>query len=152
MDISIVQAKAEEFHIVAELVQQLLIELEPAAEEQIRGMNLAEVAESLLSEGRVIAFLARTEGQLAGLLTLHECAAIYAGGIFGEISELYVVPEYRSGNIGHRLLDAAAERGRFLGWKRLEVGTPPAESSPGTIRFYQREGFLSVGSRLRLAL
>ncbi len=49
-----------------------------------------------------------------GVITLHECAAIYAGGIFGEISELYVKPEFSSLKVGELLLASAIEYGKDL--------------------------------------
>ena len=42
-----------------------------------------------------------------GVLTLNECAAIYTGGKFGEIPELYVELNLRSAGIGPMLLEAA---------------------------------------------
>ena len=47
-----------------------------------------------------------------GVVTLNECAAIYSGGRFGEISELYVVPDYRSKGVGAMLMEAAVALGR----------------------------------------
>lgn len=41
------------------------------------------------------------------MLTVNECMALYAGGPFGEIAEVYIVPAYRSSSIGGRLVDAA---------------------------------------------
>ncbi|WP_432470375.1 GNAT family N-acetyltransferase [Amphritea sp. HPY] len=112
-------------------------------------MQLGQVTQTLLSSSKIWAFLARHDEQTVGGITLHECAAIYAGGVFGEISELYVKPQYRSSEIGSLLLKAAIAKGRQLGWKRFEVGSPPSAESPGTIKFYEEKGFVCTGSRLR---
>ena len=42
------------------------------------------------------------------MLTVNECTALYAGGPFGEIAEVYITPDSRSAVIGGRLVDAAA--------------------------------------------
>lgn len=102
--------------------------------------NVAELVKSLLLE---------LEPSAAEEL---ECAAIYAGGVFGEISELYVRPEYRSSEIGGLLLSSALEKARELKWKRLEVGSPPPNENPRTIKFYEKKGFKCTGSRLRCLL
>lgn len=75
---------------------------------------LTDMATSLLrGHAGVWALLAiAVDGTPVGVLTLNECAAIYAGGKFGEISELYVSPNYRSLGIGVRLVDEAVAFGR----------------------------------------
>ncbi len=91
-----------------------------------------------------------TEGSTPlGVILLNECAAIYAGGRFGEISELYVRPEHRSNGIAARLVDAAQTYAAEQGWKRLEVGAPQQPEWDRTLKFYLREGFQEVGPRLR---
>ncbi len=71
------------------------------------------------------------------------------GGVFGEISELYVEPEFRALNIGELLLNSAIEKGKSLHWRRIEVGSPPPSESPRTIRFYENKGFICTGLRLK---
>jgi GNAT superfamily N-acetyltransferase len=75
--------------------------------------------------------------------------AIYAGGRFGEITELYVSPAHRSKGIAPILITAATSIGRQKGWKRLEVGAPDQPAWSRTLSFYLREGFEEVGPRLR---
>ena len=148
-NINVVAASENDSEEVSRFVKKLLIELEPGAIDEIKSMHLAQVARVLLSSSKIWAFLAKHDEQTVGGITLHECAAIYAGGVFGEISELYVNPEYRSSNIGALLLRSAVEKGRELGWKRLEVGSPPSDESPRTIKFYEGHGFKYTGPRLR---
>ncbi len=148
-DTIIYTAQPEDYLEVAELVTLLLLELEPEAADEIKQMPLAETTQALLASKKIVALLAKQGDELVGGLTLHECAAIYAGGVFGEISELYVKPAFRSDAIGGQLLDAATEMGKSLGWQRLEVGTPPPESSPRTLAFYCKQGFEATGTRLR---
>ena len=148
-NIKVIEATDNDFYDVSELVTNLLVELEPSAEAEIESMDLDRIARTLLTSSKIWAFLAKYDEKTIGVITLHECAAIYAGGVFGEISELYVKPEYRSLKIGDLLLNSAIDKGRELGWKRLEVGSPPPSESPRTFKFYEDKGFKCTGSRLR---
>lgn len=148
-NVKIFEARECDYKLVSSLVTQLLLELEPAAENEITLMELDKIAQDLLAYSKICAFIAVIDDEPIGVITLHECAAIYAGGVFGEISELYVQPEYRSFKVGQLLLNAALEAGKGKGWKRLEVGSPPPDESPRTIEFYERQGFKCIGSRLR---
>lgn len=150
--IKIIEASQNDVENVAELVKSLLLELEPSATEELEGMHLDQIALSLFASSKIWAFLAMHDDTAVAVITLHECAAIYAGGVFGEISELYVRPEYRSSEIGGLLLSSALEKARELKWKRLEVGSPPPNESPRTIKFYEKRGFKCTGSRLRCLL
>ena len=145
----IIQASAEDFNAVSNLIVELLNELEPGTEDKISSMNLPSVTKELMAKGKIWSFLATDKNTFIGVITLHECAAIYAGGIFGEISELYVKPCFRSSFIGKRLIDAGVAFGKKRGWMRLEVGTPPFEKWHKTIKFYKKNKFVNTGLRLR---
>lgn len=110
---------------------------------------MAAIAQEVLPLKSVSGFLAMSEATPVGLVLLNECAAIYAGGKFGEISELYVLPEYRSQGVAAQLLRAAETYAKEQGWKRLEVGAPAQPDWERTLAFYLREGFEEVGPRLR---
>jgi GNAT superfamily N-acetyltransferase len=86
------------------------------------------------------------------LLALNECAAIYAGGFFGEIADVYVLPPLRSAGIGGLLINAAVKFGRNRGWPFLEVGAPGLPRWQRTVDFYNRLGFKEIGPRLELSL
>lgn len=141
----------------ADPVAQLLLELfEELASPRSSGYELVTVARTvrdLLKPGdRVWAFLAEAAGQAIGVLTLNECASIYAGGEFGEICELYVSPRFRRLGVGKRLLEAAVEFAHRRGWRRLEVGAPEIPRWERTVDFYRQVGFSEVGPRLKLPL
>ena len=146
--IEIIEATPKHADSVADLVLALLVELEPHARETLSQQGLPATTRTLLSDGQIIALLAFDKHTPIGVLTLHACAAIYAGGVFGEISELYVAPAYRSQALGQQLIDAAMAKARVLGWKRLEVGSPPADAWPRSVRFYESNGFRASGTRL----
>jgi len=87
-NIEIVKVTKEQSKDVAKLIEKLLIELGPSAEEDIKSTALHDITKDLLTTSKIWAFLAKKNNINIGLITLHECAAIYAGGVFGEISEL----------------------------------------------------------------
>lgn len=96
MAISIRQAQTSDVGVVAELAHALLSELTPPEAEPPKIGEVRASVTTLLNKDRGIwAFLAEDErGHTVGVLTLHECASIYAGGRFGEISELFVIPRH----------------------------------------------------------
>ena len=73
-------------------------------------------------ESDIVALVAYDTKISIGVLTLHECAAIYAGGKFDEISELSVEPQYRSKGAGRKLPEAASNEARSRCWKRIDAG------------------------------
>ncbi|MGX8009907.1 GNAT family N-acetyltransferase [Mesorhizobium sp. ORM8.1] len=106
-------------------------------------------AATVLANAGAVAVIASEGGEPAGIIVLNECTAIYAGGKFGQISELYVRPEMRSKGIAPCLLEVGLQEGRARGWKRLEVGAPAQPKWKRTLDFYLRNGFEEVGPRLR---
>jgi GNAT superfamily N-acetyltransferase len=103
---------------------------------------------------RYFVFVAR-ERRLGpvGFLSLCETRALYAGGAFGIIPELYVRRDYRSQRIGRGLLEQAKALAEARRWRQLEVTTPPLPAFDASLRFYEREGFRITGGRkLKLSL
>jgi GNAT superfamily N-acetyltransferase len=141
-----------EFERVGGLTYELLVELYP--EEGYERDACVESARALLADGNgVWSFLATTrDGRDVGVVMLNECAAVYAGGRFGEISELYVVPDSRSENVGALLTEAAAAFGRKRNWPFVEVGAPGVPVWQRTVDFYLKNGFEEIGPRLYLKL
>lgn len=88
------------------------------------------------------------DGDAVGVITMVESLSLSAGGRYGVINELYVVPDYRSEGVGKMLLDFAKELGGQRGWTRLELTTPGDEFDK-TLRFYEREGFWKIGPRYK---
>lgn len=86
------------------------------------------------------------DGDIAGIVTVAECLSISAGGVYGVINELYVLPPYRSEGVGRLLVEQVLELAEHRGWKRVEVTTPGDEFSR-TLHFYEKEGFYRIGPR-----
>ena len=62
-----------------------------------------------------------------------------------EIKNIALAPEHRGRGIGTAVLELAADLAKEAGASRLVVGT--ADSSPETVRFYERAGFMRCGVR-----
>lgn len=132
---------------VAKFVYQLIDELAHG-----KGPSLEKIttdAEAVLENDHVFGFMSYEYASPTGLIMLNECAAIYAGGVFGEISELYVLPHLRSRGIAGALIQRAINLGCSREWNRLEVGAPNQPEWKRTFDFYVRAGFDEVGPRLR---
>lgn len=116
---------------------------------QVDHRKMTEQAAALLGH-RLHAFLL---GEGAGMLAMGESAALYAGGIFGAITELYVQPEHRGQGHGQRLLMTAAAWSIKRGWSRLEVTVPPQPEYAATLAFYQKQGFkITSGPKMKRLL
>ena len=76
----------------------------------------------------------------------------YAGGVFGEITEFYVRPQFRSRQYGEQLLAHAKAIAHSNNWREIEVGAPAFPRWSRTIAFYKNNGFKEIGPRLSLVL
>lgn len=156
--IKINRATSKDSTVVAEMAGELLNEIMSGVGVKAFNFNLGETiarAVSFIDEEKYFVFMARnTEvGNEVGFITLYESYALYAEGVFGTIPELYVRPEYRSHDVGKRLIDSAKAFGAARGWKRLEVTTPPLPQFERTLRFYEKESFsVSGGRKLKVLL
>ncbi|WP_442794100.1 GNAT family N-acetyltransferase [Paraburkholderia sp. HD33-4] len=141
---------SEDAAAVSHLVAALFAELRE--DDAIPQYRLESVEKVLRDRERSFGFVAIDDEHAIGLLLLTEGVAIFAGGVFGQITELYVEPEHRSRGIAALLVHRAAEFGRARGWKRMDVGAPHQPRWTRSLRFYKSEGFVEVGPRLRLDL
>lgn len=152
MAIRIELAQAKDASDIATLIAELLDEIMATIGDRAFDVDVARtttLAREWLANGNYHVMLARDPpgSEWLGLLTLYEGYALYAGGRFGTIPELYVRPPYRSQGIGARLITEAGRLGRVRGWKRLEVNTPPLPQFDRTLAFYERQGFRPSGGR-----
>lgn len=136
---------------VAALVLELMDELCSPKPSGYAAENLSDVATTLMDTGELAALIAEQNGEPVGVICLNGCASLYAGR-FGEITELYVKPAFRSSGVGEDLVGAACELAREKSWSRLEVGTPEQPVWARTLAFYVRNRFIETGTRLKLPL
>ncbi len=148
-------AASDADHVVA-LIGRLLTEISSAVgspQFEFDTMAAKGTASHLLYQRQMAALLAWAGTLPVGIITLSPCHALYAGGSFGIITELFVDPPYRAHGIGAHLVAAARRYGVEQGWARLEVTTPPLPVFERTLHFYQRLGFaITGGHKLKLPL
>lgn len=95
------KAESADAQILAGFVCDLLTELSGGAAVDLQKIGV--LAQLVLASDRVAAALAFEGDTPIGAMTLNECMAIYAGGLFGEISELYIVPDKRSQGVAQKV-------------------------------------------------
>lgn len=133
---------------IAMLINNLFKEIDHRmpdfGESQIENLYKNELKE------RLIIFLAEDENKnCSGVITVTEGVALYTKGRFGVINELYILPEYRSEGLGKLLIEEVKKNARKKGWTRIEVTTPDRSHWKRTVDFYEREGFIEIGPRLK---
>jgi GNAT superfamily N-acetyltransferase len=144
------RAGVEDAPHVSRFVDALLVELSGSS--SAYETRLATASHLLTLRDRIFGFLALEQEEPIGVMMISESAAVYARGMFGVITELYVIPEKRSTGVAEKLIDAGASLGRQHSWNRIEVGAPHQPAWERTVKFYLRAGFAEVGPRLRLLL
>ncbi|MCX6834283.1 MAG: GNAT family N-acetyltransferase, partial [candidate division Zixibacteria bacterium] len=98
---------------VIDLVTKLAVEL-GGEDDEFGGLDKAKIlADWEASKERFVAFVAIAEnGEPLGIITVAQSFAIYAGGCYGAINELYVSPKHRNKNVGKMLVETAKDYGR----------------------------------------
>ena len=140
-----------DLELVYELIKKLLIEL--GEEAGSLGYITIDTIRGLLQSGRTSVLLAIDDNEKAlGFATLTETQAIYAGGNYGVIDEMYIEPEYRSKQVGKALIDAVKDIGKQKGWNRIDVTAPTEKRWERTVQFYEREGFIFTGPKMKFEL
>jgi len=145
------QATPDDYDSVGMLTWDLIHELSPDWTAGRSKDSFVQTSRSLLSKGENFwSLVAEFDDEIIATLNINECAAIYAGGAFGEITEFYIKPEFRSKGIGTRLIESAKLFCSDKEWTLLEVGAPSPEGWQRTIDFYLKNGFTSIGPRLEI--
>ena len=152
-EINIRFARHQDHEVVGVLTWELLNELFPKYADQFDQSKFITTAQTLLSEGkRFWSLVAEINHEIVAALNINECAAIYTSGSFGEITEFYIKPSFRSKGIGAKLVEAAKKFCAEKGWSVLEVGAPPSDPWQRTIDFYHENGFSTIGPRLETTI
>ncbi len=149
---SVRSASGADVAAVAAAVTDLLVELGAAPPDR---SAMQATARDLLEDRDAGAVLvAEAAGTLVGVLAASWQTAIHAAGRYALIQDLWVHPAWRSNAIGAALLAALFERARDAGITRVEVGLPREgfASLQATESFYRRNGFASLGPRMRRVL
>ncbi|MBW4362784.1 GNAT family N-acetyltransferase [Flavobacterium taihuense] len=120
----------------------------------IDASKIEETCKELLPRDNFAGFIAinNITNETVGLITIAQGTAIYNGGDFGVITELYVDRNIRSNGIGKLLIKNALEFARTKNWSKVEVGAPNKDEWPRTIEFYKKNGFEEKGPKLRVSI
>ena len=103
------------------------------------------LCQNYLSNGLYYVIAAFDKNEIIGFGALCESHSLYAEGTFGIIQEFYIMPNYRSQNIGKELICEIVNFSKSKKWKRVELCTPPLPEFNRTVEFYQANGFEITG-------
>lgn len=148
----------DHYHVLSVMVGELLSEIMDAINEKAFNYDERSTelrAEDLIEKQKYWVLIAKevATDNIIGFVSMYESFALYSEGAYGTIPELYVRPEWRSNNIGSKLLESAVEFATTKGWRRLEVTTPPLPEFDRSLSFYQANGFkISGGRKLMLGI
>ncbi|AVR94875.1 GNAT family N-acetyltransferase [Pseudoduganella armeniaca] len=150
MAVQVRQAAAADAAIVAALVRELTDEIVRTCDAppfQYDAAATAALCAQWMDDGRYTVLLAFVDERPAGVVTVAESHALYAGGKIGIVQECYVAADYRSHGVGSALLEGVQALAPGRGWAALELCTPPLPQFERTLAFYQRHGLVPVGGR-----
>ena len=152
-EIRVIKASIKEVKTVVNLIAELLIDFNKNNSSNfiVDKESLEKTARKLIVRDNFGTFIAYdSASKPKGLITISGASAIYNGGDFGVITELYVDRKSRSEGIGKLLLQSAFDFSNSMNWAKVEVGAPNAEEWPRTIEFYKSNGFKEKGPKLRI--
>lgn len=152
------RASVKDCDVVAALVVELLVDLNSTSTTPfvINRDAYKQITEQYLNdEDGFTAFLAYDKDEVhkpIGVITIVKGKAIYNLGDFGIITELFILPEFRSKGVGALLIGKAKQYCKLRGWRKLEVGAPSVQARPLTFEFYKKNNFIEKGPKLRLEI
>ncbi|MCR6639902.1 MAG: GNAT family N-acetyltransferase [Sporocytophaga sp.] len=153
---TIKKATKDDSGLVSKLICELLKDLNERSGSNfiIDSSKVENTYIELLSRDNFAGYIAENTltNEAIGVITIAQATAIYNGGDFGVITELYVDRNLRSVGIGKSLIKNALEFARVKGWKKIEVGAPNKTEWPRTIEFYKKNGFEEKGLKLRISI
>ena len=152
MKISTRPVNVHDADVISKLVGALFNELQDVVPTEARNLKLEQVKRVLALAPRTCGFLLLESETPIGVIMLSEGCSLYADGVYGLITELYIVPAKRSGGHAKRLNEQAEKLGKERGWSMLEVGAPAQPRWQRSLQFYLKDGFQEIGPRLRKRL
>lgn len=153
-NIIIVKCDRKHSEIISDLIIELLKDFngKSGSAFTVDRNLILETTNKLIDRETFGCYVAYENNKAIGLITISHSFAIYNGGDFGVITELYVSPKKRSMGIGKLLLAKACEFAEHHNWTKLEVGAPNKSEWPRTIEFYKENGFVEKGPKLRFSI
>ena len=128
---------------------EMLAELRSATGSK-QGPPLQEVFTSLLSKERGQVVVAEEAGVILGMVTVSYNLAMRYGGEYCQLEELIVTPAARGRKLGGLLVQKIVDNAQARGCR--EVGLYLVETTEHNRPFYEKYGFLVVGTEMRQSL
>ena len=145
MSVTIRTATESDQHHCMALLQSLMDFTGGTADE-----NAVLTYQSLLSGERGEILVAQEDEQILGMASVSYNLAMRYGGEYCQLEELIVDPNGRGKNIGGQLMEKVVENAKARGC--AEFGLYLVESTEQNQPFYEKFGFVRVGSEMRQIL
>lgn len=105
--------------------------------------ELASLPGDYATQNRGALLLADLDGWIAGCVALHACFGERRHSPIAEIKRLYVRPNARGQQLGRKLIAAAMQRARQLGYTHMRLDTLPSKM-PEAVKLYSQAGFYDI--------
>ncbi|MEP1093625.1 MAG: hypothetical protein ABJG78_00870 [Cyclobacteriaceae bacterium] len=140
MHIQVKEYENTDMDQVHHLIQQLYVELGENREEAI-GLSVKFVQQlTQTSSGIVLVMKTFVTNEIVTVATLTESKAIFGGGKYGVLDEIFTRPKFRSRHGNVDLKPEIREIAVKKGWGRIDVAAP-TDAWYRTVRFYRNQQF-----------
>ena len=130
------------------LINELIVELGGPMLPVDEAISTTESFVADEHDGEII--VASQGAELVAVCTITYQPSIRTFGKYGIIQEMYVVPKFRSANLGAQIIEKAISQAKSVGCPIVELSTPP--DGARAEHFYRSVGFDQVGIRMRSKL
>ena len=131
-------------------IKELLAALGAAAGTGAMPEAIDETLKALLDNGRGRIIVAEEGDVVLGMASVSYNLAMRYGGEYCQLEELIVDPEARGKNVGGLLVQQTIEDAKARGC--AEYGLYLVEHTEHNRPFYEKYGFLAVGTEMRMSL
>ena len=145
MTINLRDAVSEDMNRCVELLSEL-----QAATGSTGGASLEAAFKALLTQERGQVVIAEEEGVVLGMASASYNMALRYGGEYCALEELIVTPAARGRKLGGLLVQKVVDNAIARGC--AEIGLYLVESTEHNRVFYEKYGFISVGTEMRQRL
>jgi GNAT superfamily N-acetyltransferase len=147
MPLSIRKATSHHSDVIIRMLRALYLELGEESE-SIAFLKPALIAKLIRNKFTEI-YLLEENTTIVGLISITETQAIYAGGKYGVIDEMYVVPEFRKKGAGRKMIEFAKHIAVRKKWLRIDVTAPTESRWKNVISFYEANDFTFTGPKMK---
>jgi GNAT superfamily N-acetyltransferase len=99
-----------------------------------------------------VAQASKAAAEPIALFTLAESFALFAGGRYAILGELWVHPDHRSKGVGRQVIEFCDAFAREQGYRRIDVTAPVDAKWDRSYKFYLQRGFQPTGRKLKLLI